>query len=173
MYFLNLSGDPGYGSVWVCRYISLRAFSESLHLCGCRSRSSGSVKEHFGSVSNTIQWAFLFSVCKYSDIHRLCGCILTVLITLFLRIHQTLCSVCMQTLANVCVHLPNTHLPTLLVSVVSIIVLIIAKELNNRCREKLPVPVPVELIIVCFIFFILHFLILKSLFMISTAFHGY
>ncbi|MCI4375453.1 hypothetical protein PGIGA_G00109490 [Pangasianodon gigas] len=52
------------------------------------------------------------------------------------------------TLVYVCVELPNTHLPTLLVSVVSIIVLIIAKELNNRYREKLPVPVPVELIII-------------------------
>ncbi|XP_060775622.1 solute carrier family 26 member 6, like [Neoarius graeffei] len=50
------------------------------------------------------------------------------------------------TLVDVCVQLPNTHLPTLLVSVVSIVVLIIAKEVNNRYREKLPVPIPVELI---------------------------
>ncbi|KAI5109251.1 solute carrier family 26, member 6, partial [Silurus meridionalis] len=52
------------------------------------------------------------------------------------------------TLVDVCKQLPNTHLPTLLVSVVCIIVLIIAKELNNRFREKLPVPVPVELIVI-------------------------
>lgn len=93
----------------------------------------------------------------------------------FLRISKTLCSLCMQTLMDVCVQLPNTHLPTLLVSILSIIFLIIAKDLNNRYREKLPVPVPVELIIVWFIYFfvILHFLILKSLFMISISFNGY
>ncbi|KAG7326317.1 hypothetical protein KOW79_009718 [Hemibagrus wyckioides] len=52
------------------------------------------------------------------------------------------------TLVDVCAQLPNTHLPTLLVSGVSLIILIIAKELNNRYREKLPVPIPVELIII-------------------------
>ncbi|XP_072539189.1 solute carrier family 26 member 6, like 1 [Salminus brasiliensis] len=52
------------------------------------------------------------------------------------------------TLVDVCMLLPSTHLPTLLASVVSIIVLIIAKELNNRFRKKLPVPVPVELIVI-------------------------
>ncbi|TVK90561.1 Solute carrier family 26 member 6 [Bagarius yarrelli] len=51
------------------------------------------------------------------------------------------------TLINICEQMPDTHLPTLLVSGVSIIVLITAKELNSRYREKLPVPIPVELII--------------------------
>nr|XP_055069342.1 solute carrier family 26 member 6, like [Misgurnus anguillicaudatus] len=41
--------------------------------------------------------------------------------------------------------LPKTHIPTLLVSVVSIVVLITAKELNNALRHKLLVPIPVEL----------------------------
>uniref|UniRef100_A0A4W4F4J9 STAS domain-containing protein n=1 Tax=Electrophorus electricus TaxID=8005 RepID=A0A4W4F4J9_ELEEL len=52
------------------------------------------------------------------------------------------------TLVDVCGLLPNTHLPTLVVSVLSIVILITAKELNNRCRKKLQVPIPVELIIV-------------------------
>uniref|UniRef100_A0AAR2K1W4 STAS domain-containing protein n=1 Tax=Pygocentrus nattereri TaxID=42514 RepID=A0AAR2K1W4_PYGNA len=52
------------------------------------------------------------------------------------------------TLVDMCALLPSTHLPTLLASVVSIIVLITAKELNNRFSKKLPVPIPVELIIV-------------------------
>lgn len=144
MYFLNLLGNPGFGTVWVCGYVSLRAISESVHHSGCRSRSSGSVKEHLGSVPNTIQWAVLSGVCKYSVIHLLC-------IQKTYGPHfffENLRSVCMQTLVDVCVHLPSTHLPTLLVSVVSITVLIIAKELSNRCREKLPVPIPVELMMV-------------------------
>uniref|UniRef100_A0AAR2JV57 STAS domain-containing protein n=1 Tax=Pygocentrus nattereri TaxID=42514 RepID=A0AAR2JV57_PYGNA len=52
------------------------------------------------------------------------------------------------TLVDMCALLPSTHLPTLLASVVSIIVLITAKELNNRFSKKLPVPIPVELIVI-------------------------
>uniref|UniRef100_A0A8B9L4G5 Solute carrier family 26 member 6 n=1 Tax=Astyanax mexicanus TaxID=7994 RepID=A0A8B9L4G5_ASTMX len=52
------------------------------------------------------------------------------------------------TLVDVCMLLPSTHLPTLLISSVSITVLIVAKELNNRFRKKLPVPIPVELIVI-------------------------
>ncbi|XP_062854208.1 solute carrier family 26 member 6, like [Trichomycterus rosablanca] len=52
------------------------------------------------------------------------------------------------TLVDVCKLLPNTHLPTLVVSVVSIVILITAKELNNRFRKKLPVPIPVELLVI-------------------------
>ncbi|XP_063071724.1 solute carrier family 26 member 6, like [Engraulis encrasicolus] len=50
------------------------------------------------------------------------------------------------TLVDVCFLLPETHLPTLLVSGVAMVVLIFAKELNAAFRHKLPVPVPVELI---------------------------
>uniref|UniRef100_A0AAX7UA56 SLC26A/SulP transporter domain-containing protein n=1 Tax=Astatotilapia calliptera TaxID=8154 RepID=A0AAX7UA56_ASTCA len=50
------------------------------------------------------------------------------------------------TLKDVCSSLPNTHLPTLLVSVVTIVLLIAAKELNSFLSSKLPVPIPVELI---------------------------
>lgn len=54
----------------------------------------------------------------------------------------------LQTLKDVCSLLPNTHLPTLLVSVVTIVLLIAAKELNSFLSSKLPVPIPVELITV-------------------------
>ncbi|KAJ8360947.1 hypothetical protein SKAU_G00174720 [Synaphobranchus kaupii] len=50
------------------------------------------------------------------------------------------------TLIDVCSLLPETHVATLLVSLVSLVVLIVAKELNSRCSHKLPVPIPVELI---------------------------
>ncbi|XP_050968985.1 solute carrier family 26 member 6, like [Labeo rohita] len=49
------------------------------------------------------------------------------------------------TLADLFTLLPETHLPTLLASVVSTVVLITAKELNSALRQKLLVPVPVEL----------------------------
>ncbi|XP_053171496.1 solute carrier family 26 member 6, like [Scomber japonicus] len=50
------------------------------------------------------------------------------------------------TLKDVCSLLPKTHLPTLVVSAVSIAFLIAAKELNSFLSPKLPVPIPVELI---------------------------
>ncbi|KAM4588911.1 solute carrier family 26 member 6, like 1 [Odontesthes bonariensis] len=50
------------------------------------------------------------------------------------------------TLVDVCSLLPRTHLPTLVVSSVTILFLIAAKELNSFLSAKLPVPVPVELI---------------------------
>ncbi|KAJ3603079.1 hypothetical protein NHX12_030823 [Muraenolepis orangiensis] len=52
------------------------------------------------------------------------------------------------TLVDVCSLLPETHLPTLLVSVVSMAILIAAKELNSYLSPKLPVPIPVELIMI-------------------------
>lgn len=53
-----------------------------------------------------------------------------------------------QTLKDVCSLLPRTHIPTLVVSSVSLMVLIAAKELNSFLGPKLPVPIPVELITV-------------------------
>ncbi|XP_061544508.1 solute carrier family 26 member 6, like [Phycodurus eques] len=50
------------------------------------------------------------------------------------------------TLKDVCRLLPQTHLPTLVVSVVSMVLLIAAKELNSFLSPRLPVPIPVELI---------------------------
>ncbi|KAI1890293.1 hypothetical protein AGOR_G00152250 [Albula goreensis] len=50
------------------------------------------------------------------------------------------------TLMDVCTLLPKTHVATLLVSLVSLVFLIIAKELNSAFGRKMPVPIPVELI---------------------------
>uniref|UniRef100_A0A8C6WMB1 Solute carrier family 26 member 6, like n=1 Tax=Neogobius melanostomus TaxID=47308 RepID=A0A8C6WMB1_9GOBI len=50
------------------------------------------------------------------------------------------------TFGHICSLLPQTHLPTLVVSAVSILCLVAAKELNAFLRPKLPVPIPVELI---------------------------
>uniref|UniRef100_A0AAZ3PT68 STAS domain-containing protein n=1 Tax=Oncorhynchus tshawytscha TaxID=74940 RepID=A0AAZ3PT68_ONCTS len=50
------------------------------------------------------------------------------------------------TLVEVCSKLPQTHLPTLAVSGVSMVFLIAAKEINSAISARLPVPIPVELI---------------------------
>ncbi|XP_077429990.1 solute carrier family 26 member 6, like 1 isoform X1 [Vanacampus margaritifer] len=50
------------------------------------------------------------------------------------------------TLKDVCLLLPQTHLPTLVASVVSLALLIAAKELNSFLSPRLPLAIPVELI---------------------------
>uniref|UniRef100_UPI003AB02DF8 solute carrier family 26 member 6 n=1 Tax=Centroberyx gerrardi TaxID=166262 RepID=UPI003AB02DF8 len=50
------------------------------------------------------------------------------------------------TVLEVCSLVPQTNIGTLVVSIVSIIGLIIVKELNTYFSKKLPVPIPVELL---------------------------
>ncbi|XP_030623646.1 solute carrier family 26 member 6 [Chanos chanos] len=52
------------------------------------------------------------------------------------------------TLIDLCSLLPHTHIPTLIVSVVSLAVLIIVKELNSIYSKKLPLPIPIELFVI-------------------------
>lgn len=49
---------------------------------------------------------------------------------------------------DVCSLLGETNIGTLIVSIVTIVGLIIAKELNTFLARKLPVPIPVELLAV-------------------------
>ncbi|KAL4630676.1 solute carrier family 26 member 6-like [Arapaima gigas] len=55
------------------------------------------------------------------------------------------------TVVDVCSRLHQVHVPTLAVSLVSLLVIISAKELNAFLSRKLPVPIPVELISVSFL----------------------
>ncbi|KAJ4934257.1 hypothetical protein JOQ06_007057 [Pogonophryne albipinna] len=50
------------------------------------------------------------------------------------------------TVLEICSIIPETNIGTLVVSIVAIICLILAKELNAYLSKKLPVPIPVELI---------------------------
>uniref|UniRef100_A0A8C5DE43 Solute carrier family 26 member 6-like n=1 Tax=Gouania willdenowi TaxID=441366 RepID=A0A8C5DE43_GOUWI len=50
------------------------------------------------------------------------------------------------TVIELCYLLPQTNIGTLVVSIVAIVGLILAKELNSYLGKKLPVPIPVELI---------------------------
>uniref|UniRef100_A0A8C7I3E5 Solute carrier family 26 member 6, like 2 n=1 Tax=Oncorhynchus kisutch TaxID=8019 RepID=A0A8C7I3E5_ONCKI len=51
-------------------------------------------------------------------------------------------------LIDICRHLPETNIGTLVVSLVALVVLIVVKELNSCYEKKLPLPIPIELIIV-------------------------
>ncbi|XP_069045667.1 solute carrier family 26 member 6 [Lepisosteus oculatus] len=52
------------------------------------------------------------------------------------------------TLIDVCRLLPETNLGTLVVSVVSLVVLVTSKELSAAFSHKLPLPIPIELIMI-------------------------
>uniref|UniRef100_A0A8D3D6U1 Solute carrier family 26 member 6, like 2 n=1 Tax=Scophthalmus maximus TaxID=52904 RepID=A0A8D3D6U1_SCOMX len=52
------------------------------------------------------------------------------------------------TLVDICRLLPQTQVPELVVSLVSLAVLIAVKEINGCYRQKLPLPIPIELIVV-------------------------
>uniref|UniRef100_A0A665TM59 Solute carrier family 26 member 6 n=1 Tax=Echeneis naucrates TaxID=173247 RepID=A0A665TM59_ECHNA len=52
------------------------------------------------------------------------------------------------TVVELCYLIPQTNIGTLVVSIVAIVGLILAKELNTYLSKKLPVPIPVELLAV-------------------------
>lgn len=62
--------------------------------------------------------------------------------------HISFCCFLLQTLVNICCLLPQTVIPELVVSVVALAVLIVVKELNQCYRQRLPLPIPIELIVV-------------------------
>ncbi|XP_019746715.1 solute carrier family 26 member 6-like [Hippocampus comes] len=61
------------------------------------------------------------------------------------------------TLVNICSLLPQTVVPELVVSVVALTVLIVVKELNQCYRQRLPLPIPIELIVIIAATIITHF----------------
>ncbi|XP_042264662.1 solute carrier family 26 member 6-like isoform X2 [Thunnus maccoyii] len=66
------------------------------------------------------------------------------------------------TLLDICGLLPQTKVPELVVSLVALTVLIIVKELNACYRQKLPMPIPIELIVIIAATIITHFCGLTS-----------
>uniref|UniRef100_A0A8K9UUZ6 Solute carrier family 26 member 6, like 2 n=1 Tax=Oncorhynchus mykiss TaxID=8022 RepID=A0A8K9UUZ6_ONCMY len=53
-----------------------------------------------------------------------------------------------QVYVNICRHLPETNIGALVVSLVALVVLIVVKELNSCYEKKLPLPIPIELIVI-------------------------
>lgn len=64
---------------------------------------------------------------------------------LFLKLCSCLAPA-LQTVLDVCYIIPKTNIGTLVVSIVTIICLILAKELNSYLSKRIPVPIPVELL---------------------------
>ncbi|XP_060912810.1 solute carrier family 26 member 6-like [Labrus mixtus] len=61
------------------------------------------------------------------------------------------------TLVDICRLLPETKVPELVVSLVALSVLIVVKEVNACYRQKLPLPIPIELIVIIAATIITHF----------------
>lgn len=62
-----------------------------------------------------------------------------------------------QTLVDVCRLLPQTKVPELVVGLVALAVLIVVKEINNCYRQKLPFPIPIEIVVVSTLLSLFHF----------------
>ncbi|XP_057686156.1 solute carrier family 26 member 6-like isoform X2 [Corythoichthys intestinalis] len=61
------------------------------------------------------------------------------------------------TLVEICRLIPQTVIPELVVSLVSLTVLIVVKEFNGRFRHRLLLPIPIELIVIIAATIISHF----------------
>uniref|UniRef100_A0A3B4UWU2 Solute carrier family 26 member 6 n=1 Tax=Seriola dumerili TaxID=41447 RepID=A0A3B4UWU2_SERDU len=73
------------------------------------------------------------------------------------------------TLVDICRLLPQTKVPELVVSLVALSVLIVVKELNACYRQKLPLPIPIELIVIIAATIITHFCGLTSKYSIDVV----
>ncbi|XP_056588193.1 solute carrier family 26 member 6 [Triplophysa dalaica] len=58
--------------------------------------------------------------------------------------------------------LPQTHVPTLVVSLVSLTVLIIVKEINACYSHRLPLPIPIELMVIISVTLLSHYIDLRD-----------
>ncbi|XP_076596416.1 solute carrier family 26 member 6 [Chaetodon auriga] len=72
-------------------------------------------------------------------------------------------------LVDICQLLPETKVPELVVSLVALSVLIVVKEINACYRQKLPLPIPIELIVVIVATIITYFCGLRSKYSINVV----
>ncbi|KAG7228253.1 hypothetical protein INR49_009114 [Caranx melampygus] len=73
------------------------------------------------------------------------------------------------TLLDLCQLLPQTKVPELVVSLVALSVLIVVKELNACYRQKLPLPIPIELIVIIAATIITHYCGLTTTYAIDVV----
>lgn len=73
------------------------------------------------------------------------------------------------TVVDICSLLPQTKIPELVVSLVALVVLIVVKELNGCYAKKLPLPIPIELIVVIVATIITHYAELIPLYHIDVV----
>nr|XP_033943791.1 solute carrier family 26 member 6-like [Pseudochaenichthys georgianus] len=75
----------------------------------------------------------------------------------------------LQTLVDICRLLPETKVPELVVSLVALSVLIVVKEINDCYRQKLPMPIPIEIIAIIAATIIIYFAGLTSKYNIDVV----
>ncbi|XP_056284915.1 solute carrier family 26 member 6-like [Pseudoliparis swirei] len=75
----------------------------------------------------------------------------------------------LYTLVDICRLLPQTRVPELVVSLVALSVLIVVKEINGCYRQKLPLPIPIELIVIIAATAITHFCGLTSKYSVDVV----
>ncbi|XP_061553621.1 solute carrier family 26 member 6 isoform X2 [Phycodurus eques] len=73
------------------------------------------------------------------------------------------------TVVAICRLLPQTVVPELVVSLVALAVLIVVKELNECYKQKLPLPIPIELIVIIAATIITHFCGLSAKYKIDVV----
>ncbi|XP_034000952.1 solute carrier family 26 member 6-like [Trematomus bernacchii] len=73
------------------------------------------------------------------------------------------------TLVDICRLLPETKVPELVVSLVALSVLIVVKEINECYRQKLPMPIPIEIIAIIAATIIIYFADLTSKYNIDVV----
>ncbi|KAK5923793.1 hypothetical protein CgunFtcFv8_000730 [Champsocephalus gunnari] len=73
------------------------------------------------------------------------------------------------TLVDICRLLPETKVPELVVSLVALSVLIVVKEINDCYRQKLPMPIPIEIIAIIAATIIIYFADLTSKYNIDVV----
>lgn len=73
------------------------------------------------------------------------------------------------TVVDICSRLPQTKIPELVVSLVALVVLIVVKEVNGCYSKKLPLPIPIELIVVIVATIITHYAELIPLYHIDVV----
>ncbi|XP_026188313.1 solute carrier family 26 member 6-like isoform X2 [Mastacembelus armatus] len=66
------------------------------------------------------------------------------------------------TIVDICHLLPNTKFPELTIGLISLAVLIVIKEINSCYRQKLLVPIPIEIILIIIVTLIVHYCGLTS-----------
>ncbi|XP_073795898.1 solute carrier family 26 member 6 [Danio rerio] len=69
----------------------------------------------------------------------------------------------LYTLVELCGLLPQTHVPTLVVSLVSLTALVIVKEINSCYSHRLPLPIPIELMVITAGTLISHYTEMKTI----------
>lgn len=153
------AGSARPGPVWLRGDLPVGATGARLYHGCCYPCHRVPAQVHLWHQPRPIQWTHCTDLCEEelrpedSQLHAaLVHCRMTILIIRHMAaLHLTPSSppcLFLQTVLEICHLLPQTNIGTLVVSIVTIVCLIIAKEINAYLTKKIPVPIPVELLAV-------------------------